>query len=239
MTNHRILCFNDKAPIAPEGHANNLKVLYSSSKLPSSCKKSSRFIPSQPERILDAPEILNDYYLQLIDWNNNNMLAVALGRELYLWNAQTGSISNLLQLSEGEYISSVAWVEGSNNLAVGTSAAEIQLWDADKSKRLRRMVGHTARVSSLSWNSYILSSGSRSGAIFHHDVRVSQHHVGSLLGHDQEVCGLKWSPNGQYLASGSNDNTVNVWPKDVTAEKAVYTFNIHQAAVKVIFFSFI
>jgi cell division cycle protein 20 homolog len=233
MTNHRILCFNDKAPIAPEGHASNLKVLYSSSKLPNSCKKSSRFIPSQPERILDAPEILNDYYLQLLDWNSNNMLAVALGRELYLWDAQSGSISNLLQLPESEYISSVAWVEGANNLAVGTSAAEIQLWDADKSKRLRRMVGHTARVSSLSWNSYILSSGSRNGAIFHHDVRVSQHHVGTLLGHDQEVCGLKWSTNGQYLASGSNDNTVNVWPKNVASEKPVYTFTAHQAAVKV------
>ncbi len=29
--------------------------------------------------------------------------------------------------------------------------------------------------------------------------------------HRQEVCGLKWCPNGRYLASGSNDNTVCVW----------------------------
>jgi WD40 repeat protein len=29
--------------------------------------------------------------------------------------------------------------------------------------------------------------------------------------HRQEICGLKWCPNGRYLASGSNDNTVCVW----------------------------
>lgn len=98
ISNHRILCFNDKAPVAPEGHANNLKVLYSSSKVSSSCKKSSRHIPTQPERILDAPEIKNDYYLQLLDWNSNNLLAVALDKDLYLWNASNGTINRLVEL---------------------------------------------------------------------------------------------------------------------------------------------
>ena len=43
------------------GYQNNLKVLYSAAKTPGSCKKSSRHIPQAPERILDAPEILDDY----------------------------------------------------------------------------------------------------------------------------------------------------------------------------------
>ena len=42
--------------------------------------------PSQaPERILDAPELLDDYYLNLLDWGKNNVLAVALGDSIYLW----------------------------------------------------------------------------------------------------------------------------------------------------------
>ena len=49
------------------------------------------------------------------------------------------------------------------------------------------MAGHAARVGSLAWNEHIVSSGSRSGAIFHHDVRIPQHLVATLEGHTQEV----------------------------------------------------
>jgi WD40 repeat protein len=81
------------------------------------------------------------------------------------------------------------------------------------------------------------NSGSRSGYIHHHDVRVAEHLVGSFAGHSQEVCGLKWSPDGKYLASGGNDNMLNIWPTDpgvfYSAASPIHTFSQHQAAVKV------
>ena len=80
-------------------------------------------------------------------------------------------------------------------------------------------------------------SGSRSGAIHHHDVRVADHHVATLARHSQEVCGLKWSPDGKYLASGGNDNLLLIWDASVNtisnSNTPLYTFNQHQAAVKV------
>lgn len=30
-------------------------------------------------------------------------------------------------------------------------------------------------------------------------------------GHGQEVCGLVWSSDGHYLASGGGDNLVKIW----------------------------
>jgi cell division cycle 20, cofactor of APC complex len=42
-----------------------------------------------------------------------------------------------------------------------------------------------------------------------HSVR--SHITGTLRGHTQEVCGLAWDAPGRLLASGGNDNTVNVW----------------------------
>lgn len=78
-------------------------------------------------------------------------------------------------------------------------------------------------------------SGSRSGHIHHHDVRVAEHHVATLSGHSQEVCGLRWSPDGRHLASGGNDNLVNVWPSAALEAGWVplQTFTQHQGAVKV------
>lgn len=58
---------------------------------------------------------------------------------------------------------------------------------------------------------YILSSGCRSGLIHHSDVRVARHLVSVSEGHTQEVCGLAWSHEGRMLASGGNDNLLNVW----------------------------
>lgn len=56
----RILSFQNKAPAAPDNHMNPLRVVYSL-KTPLSTKSGSRYIPQSPERILDAPDIINDY----------------------------------------------------------------------------------------------------------------------------------------------------------------------------------
>jgi len=32
-----------------------------------------------------------------------------------------------------------------------------------------------------------------------------------FVGHKQEICGLKWSFDGNYLASGGNDNRIYIW----------------------------
>lgn len=234
----KILRLSGKPQNAPEGYQNNLKVLYSQKMTPGSSRKNSRYIPSMPDRILDAPEIRNDYYLNLIDWSSQNFLAVALDNSVYLWNHASGEIIQLLQMEHPDvYISSVSWIKEGNYLAVGTSSAEVQLWDIQQQKRLRNMTSHCARVGTLSWNSYILSSGARTGHIHHHDVRVAEHHVATLAGHTQEVCGLKWSLDGRYLASGGNDNLVNVWPCTQGGGgdfAPVQTFTQHQGAVKAV-----
>lgn len=91
------------------------------------------------------------------------------------------------------------------------------------------MTGHTGRVGAMDWNDHILSTGSASGLIMNSDVRIASHCTATLQGHSQEVCGLKWSPDGKLLASGGNDNLVNIW----TAEgEQRHTLSDHQAAVK-------
>jgi cell division cycle protein 20 (cofactor of APC complex) len=163
--------------------------------------------------MLDAPDFMDDYYLNLLSWSSQNVLAVALNQTVYLWEAATGNIAELLTLEgEDDYVSSLSWIqEGGAHLAIGTAAGKSELWDVNEGRRLRSMNGHDARVSSMDWNGHILSTGGRDSQIIHHDVRVRDHLVGSWVGHEQEVCGLKWSPDGTMLATGSNDNTLCLW----------------------------
>ncbi|KAF7653013.1 hypothetical protein LDENG_00088200 [Lucifuga dentata] len=233
----KILHLGGKPLNAPEGYQNNLKVLYSQASTPASIKK-TRYISSIPDRILDAPELRNDFYLNLLEWSSRNILAVALHNSVYLWDATQGDITLLMNLErEEEYICSVSWTKEGNYLAIGTSDYKVQLWDVENQKRLRSMASHRTRVVSLSWNEYILSSGSRSGHIHHHDVRMENHHVATLTGHSQEVCGLTWSPDGRYLASGGNDNMVYVWPRvqegGISSDgQPVRRWSEHQGAIK-------
>jgi cell division cycle protein 20 (cofactor of APC complex) len=233
---HRVLALRNKAP-APKESANAARVLYSQNAQKAPVVKNfMRQISSKEERVLDAPELMDDYYLNLLSWGSNNTLAVALGQTVYLWNAESGGIEELTHVEdESDYISSVSFVgEGGNFLAVGTNNADVQLWDCEKMKQMRTMRGHEARVGSLAWNRHILSSGSRDSTIINHDVRIQQHHTATLVGHQQEVCGLTWSPDGSILASGGNDNLLCLWDAGLSGAGCApkYTLREHVAAVK-------
>jgi WD40 repeat protein len=40
-------------------------------------------------QVLDAPALADDFYLNLVDWSAQNVLAVGLGSCVYLWSAAT------------------------------------------------------------------------------------------------------------------------------------------------------
>ncbi|KAA0196494.1 Cell division cycle 20 cofactor of APC complex [Fasciolopsis buskii] len=204
---------------------------------------SQRAIPRVPEKVLDAPEILDDFYLNILDWSMDNLLAIALDREVYLWNASSGDITCLMSAGlEGEYVSSISWSPDSSNvLAIGLSTGRVQLWDATTQALLRTMrlgdVSAGGRVPVVTWREHVVSSGSRSGHIRHHDTRVAKHEIGVSDFHTQEICGLAWSPDKQHLASGGNDNCVGVWPANTISERSAgiqprVALTDHQAAVK-------
>jgi cell division cycle protein 20 (cofactor of APC complex) len=168
---------------------------------------------------------------------------VALSKSVYLWNAASGDIKELMNVEqeEGNYISSVSFIPGSgSHIAVGTANNTVQLWDVAAGRQLRSLRGHAARVGALSWNNHILSSGSKDNTVLHHDVRIQNNVIGKMACHTQEVCGLSWSPDGNYLASGANDNqlmiqdfssiqNMNITPKHIMTD--------HQAAVKALAWS--
>ncbi|XP_008505059.2 fizzy-related protein homolog isoform X2 [Equus przewalskii] len=208
-----------------------------SQKLLRSPRKPTRKISKIPFKVLDAPELQDDFYLNLVDWSSLNVLSVGLGTCVYLWSACTSQVTRLCDLSvEGDSVTSVGWSERGNLVAVGTHKGFVQIWDAAAGKKLSMLEGHTARVGALAWNADQLSSGSRDRMILQRDIRTPPlQSERRLQGHRQEVCGLKWSTDHQLLASGGNDNKLLVWNHSSLSPVQQYTE--HLAAVKAIAWS--
>ena len=207
-------------------------VRFDSQRLLTSPQKKPRPIGKVPYKVLDAPELQDDFYLNLVDWGSCNKLAVGLNTCVYLWSAITGKVTKLCDMGPDDPVTSVSWIQRGSHVALGTSKGLVHIWDAECAKLTRTMTGHTSRVGSLAWNDSILSSGSRDRLIYHRDVRVPAHHIRRLTGHRQEVCGLKWNTDNNQLASGGNDNKLIVW--DGLNDKPLYKFTQHTAAVKAI-----
>lgn len=198
-------------------------------------QKKPRKISKVPYRVLDAPELSDDFYLNLVDWGLQDVLAVGLGDSVYLWDGLTQSVERLCVLENKDKVTSLSWIGSGTHLAVGTLKGLVEIWDATKIKCVRTMTGHKFRVSALAWNEHILSSGSRDRTIYNRDVRVQSHYVNSFDSHKQEVCGLKWNVEENKLASGGNDNNLFIW--DGLNPKPLHQFTEHNAAVKAIAWS--
>ncbi|CAL8072106.1 unnamed protein product [Calicophoron daubneyi] len=203
---------------------------------------SRRVIPKVPEKVLDAPEIVDDFYLNILSWSMENVLAIALNNEVYLWNATSGDIACLMSTGyETERVTSVCWSpDAPGVIAIGLTAGRVQLWNATTQSLIRTMdlgdISSACRVPVVTWRDHIVTSGSRSGHIRHHDTRIAHHEVGVNDFHTQEVCGLAWSPDKRFLASGANDNVVAIWSSSTVSEstdvRPQTTLSEHQAAVK-------
>ena len=63
-----------QAPAPPPGYQNDIGI-YSQNLGQRPKQKAFRPLPQAPEKILDAPDMVDDYYLNLLDWGSSNMVS--------------------------------------------------------------------------------------------------------------------------------------------------------------------
>ncbi|NWR81189.1 FZR1 protein, partial [Centropus unirufus] len=207
-----------------------------SQKLLRSPRKPTRKISKIPFKVLDAPELQDDFYLNLVDWSSLNVLSVGLGTCVYLWSACTSQVTRLCDLSvEGDSVTSVGWSERGNLVAVGTHKGFVQIWDAAAGKKLSMLEGHTARVGKevggrvftcfiSSWFNFFLvlwtwdSSASSLRSLLSFQLLVWNHSslspVQQYTEHLAAVKAIAWSPHQHgLLASGGGtaDRCIRFW----------------------------
>jgi cell division cycle 20-like protein 1 (cofactor of APC complex) len=208
-----------------------------------------RKINIKPYKELPAPNLIDDFYLNLLDWSSKNQIAVGCSSSVILWNNNKTQSETLFTYDisrennnqnngNNKYVSSLIWSEEGDKLAVGNSKGIVELYDINKKELISSFKGHSERVGVVSWNKNILSSGSKDYSIITRDIRCKDNNenlIRKFLGHQQEVCGLKWSFDGSLLASGGNDNNLMVW--SLHSNKPLMCNNDHIAAVKAIAWS--
>ena len=239
--------YNKKGTIFKENNYFNLDNKY---------KKAHRKIQKIPIRVLDAPNLIDDFYLNLLDWGKENIIAVALSDEIYLWNEnkcqtsflmayETNNIDNFTNSDNLNNITSLSFMNNGVCLGVGLPDGKIQLWDINKKLKIREIEAHEDRISCLSWNEYILASGSKDKIIKSFDIRNKHPEISEIKKHTQEICSLKYSIEGDLLASGGNYNVAYIWDirnlnnninnfffNENNKLKPYAVNNYHQAAVK-------
>nr|POF06811.1 deoxyuridine 5'-triphosphate nucleotidohydrolase [Quercus suber] len=148
-------------------------------------------VPKTPHKVLDAPSLQDDFYLNLVDWSSQNVLAVGLGTCVYLWsssNSEVKLVTKLCDLGPNDGVFSPMDLRGFIHFHWYKS------WSS----------------SGLGWDTVQESPNHGDCNILQHDLRVQNDFVSKLIGHKSEVCGLKWSHDDRELASGGNDNQLLV-----------------------------
>lgn len=70
-----------------------------------------------------------------MDWSASNIVTVALGKIIYLWNAGTGNIEELREYDNNDHACSLAWIQEGNIVAIGGNDGTVELWDCEAKKR--------------------------------------------------------------------------------------------------------
>ncbi|KAL4480021.1 hypothetical protein ABPG74_020537 [Tetrahymena malaccensis] len=213
-------------------------------------------INPRPYKILEAPTLKNDFYLNLLDWSASNLVSVGLENYVYVLSGANQSVKtqftipeyvdhNLLKLQSGQeqlqqsdyynMVCSVGWSQISDHISVGDRQGKVYLFDLTKNKFLRVMHNHTGRVGQIAWNGHLIATGSRDKNIIITDIRDKSSNSIVFKGHEQEICGMRWSFDEQTLASGGNDNKVFLWSLKMNGKLAKISSS--KAAVKAIGFS--
>lgn len=141
-----------------------------------------------------------------------NLLAVKSerGQEFTLWDVETKTAIKTFPGHSTGTRNVIFSPDGQMLASIGRNAT-IKLWNLQTGDEIQTLRAYSS-VDALTFHPFepILTSGSRDGIIKLWDLNTMEE-IHSFRGHNQDVTGLKFSPDGKWLASSGDEKLVRLW----------------------------
>lgn len=167
---------------------------------------------------------------------------------IQIWEVPSGK-QLLICRGHKYWIWAVAFSPDGQFLASVSDDYQVKLWDVQTGVCLKTFVGHTYSVNAIAFSpdGHFLATSSQDATIRIWPLQTGDPIMSvqgisevaedsmQLLGHQARVWSVAFSPDGQTLASCSEDQTIKLW--DWQTGECLKTFTGHQGWVKAIAFS--
>jgi WD40 repeat protein len=166
-------------------------------------------------------------------WNSGGSRLASTGwndMSLRIWDTTTGQATKIIQDVGAE---AVAWSPDDTRLATSGGGSGIRIWNPVTGEVILSFPAGSGRES-VDWHPDGTHIASTSG--YENDAPViSDASSGQLLQtlgsgvNMRRLFAIAWSPDGNYLASGGNDEKVRIW--DVATGKLILAYRKHTSTV--------
>jgi WD40 repeat protein len=163
--------------------------------------------------------------VQSVVWSPDGKCIASAGDDgtVQVWDATTGK-QVLIYRGHSNAVTALAWSPDGKRIASASEDKSVQVWDTSSGGLVFVNRSHTKKVLAVAWSpdGRRIASGSEDKSVqvwspikdkssFFGTLRLALRGQFSYQGHSGRVNGLIWSPNGQRIASVSNDKSMQVW----------------------------
>ena len=169
------------------------------------------------------PQTLQGHTGRVTDlaWHPHDPYLASVGedQQLLIWNTSIERIHSHHK-DHSWYLSSVAWHASGAWIASGSLDESIAVYAWPACQLLLRTARHPDWVRSLAWHPQhlIVAAGCKNGQIWlwHLDAPDCFEPITTLQAHQGNILCIRWSPDGYFLASASEDTHIQIYHADLS-----------------------